>query len=169
MVQMKSRLCNVHRQVVGRCRVHAWKGADLVGVWGMEICGGCINGCRRRRRSGDVPGWEDDKRTEYTHTDHHGGALHPPSNTSFSSKSADNLLLTRKGTNRTKYQDLNFDRYGGGGLRTPGPSAKGDPWIVDDKGDNPPHSPRLGLKNKSSVAIKETHNAVEEVPTSWTQ
>jgi len=142
----------------------AWKSVEDV-----------LRAAEGERRSGEIPGREDDESiggdegTEYTHTDHHGGALHPPSNPGFFSESADNLLLTRMGTNGTKYQDPNFDGYGGGGLRTPGPSAKGDSWVGDDKGDSPPYSPKLGLKNETGVAVKETHNAVEEVPTSRTR
>ncbi|KAF5369698.1 hypothetical protein D9615_010145 [Tricholomella constricta] len=107
-----------------------------------------------------------DDGTEYTHPEN--GGLTPGAQSSFFNESADNLLLTRTGTDGTRYQDPNAE-YGAGGLNTPnqqrGFGDAGDAWDEDDKrgGGAPPYSP---LAKAEGVVVKDAPNAVDHVPTS---
>ncbi|RDB20078.1 Chitin synthase 8 [Hypsizygus marmoreus] len=129
---------------------------------------------KERKKSGD----EDDEsvapddQTDYTHPEHGGLAPQP----GVYNESADNLLLTRTGTNGTHYQDPNAEAsYGVGGLNTPNYAARGfnnsrdgSGWDEDDKkGMTPPYSPALG--KAEGVVVKDVPNAVEEVPSTRTR
>jgi len=100
-----------------------------------------------------------DDNTEYTHQE----GLAPPS-TGYFNESADNLLLTRTGTNGTQWQDPNGEvSYGNGGLNTPNLTGGFGAWDSDRKGETPPYSPNPA-KDGEGMVVKEVTNAVEEVP-----
>ena len=99
-----------------------------------------------------------DEGTEYTH-----GTLEPGQ--PYFGESADNLLLTRNGADGTRYQDPNM--YGAGGLPTP--TLQNQEWSEWDK--KSPVSPgpapySSASKETGGIVVKETQNAVEEVPSS---
>jgi chitin synthase len=101
-----------------------------------------------------------DDNTEYTHQE----GLVPPTGGYFN-ESADNLLLTRTGTNGTQWQDPNGElSYGGGGLNTPNLSKGFGAWDSDQKGETPPYSPNPAKDGE--MIVKEAPTAVEEVPSS---
>lgn len=102
-----------------------------------------------------------DDATDYTHQE---GLAPPPAD--YLNESADNLLLTRTGTNGTQWQDPNGESsYGGGGLSTPNMSRGFAVWGSDQKGETPPYSPNPA-KDGDGMVFKEVSNAVEEVPSS---
>jgi chitin synthase len=102
-----------------------------------------------------------DDNTEYTHQE----GLAPPTAGNYN-ESADNLLLTRTGTNGTQWQDPNGDlSYGGGGLNTPNLSRGFGAWDSDQKGETPPYSPNP-TKDGEGMIVKDAPNTVEEIPSS---
>ncbi|KAF9463705.1 glycosyltransferase family 2 protein [Collybia nuda] len=124
---------------------------------------------QKRNRDDDDESVMPDDTTEYTHQDH---GLAPPSG--IYNESADNLLLTRTGTNGTHYRDANNDHgYGGGGLNTPNVGrgfdggGHGGAWDDMDNKEamTPPYSPNPS-KAGEGVVVKEMPNTVEEIPSS---
>ncbi|KAF8076925.1 glycosyltransferase family 2 protein [Lyophyllum atratum] len=104
-----------------------------------------------------------DDGTEYTHGDN--GGLAPGQQSGYFNESADNLLT---GADGSPFQDRSGE-YGAGGLNTPGAGARGfdgspGGWDEDDKkGGAPPYSP---VGKTEEVVVKDSTNAVEQVPTS---
>ncbi|GLB34323.1 putative TRAFAC class myosin-kinesin ATPase superfamily, myosin family protein [Lyophyllum shimeji] len=115
---------------------------------------------KRREDEDDEGSVMPDDGTEYTHGDN--GGLAPGAQSGFFGESADNLLAGG-------YQEPNAG-YGGGGLNTPN-SARGfggssNGWDEDDKKGAPPYSP---LGKTEGLVVKESPNAVEQLPTSKTR
>ncbi|KAG6917556.1 hypothetical protein DXG01_002025 [Tephrocybe rancida] len=107
-----------------------------------------------------------DDGTEYTHPEN--GGLTPGAQSGYFNESADNLLLTRTGTDGTRYQDPNAE-YGAGGLHTPSYDARGfggsgEGWDDDQKRGAPPYSPTS--KAEGNVIVKDAPTTVEQIPTS---
>jgi chitin synthase len=118
-----------------------------------------------------------DDATEYTQTE---TGLAPQAGAGYFNESADNLLLTRTGTDGAHYLDPNNagTPYGGGGLRSPNSgsvrnfSDPGNPaWSsdYDKKRVSPGSSPVILNKEAGGIIVNPAPNAVEEVPTSRTR
>ncbi|KAI0065969.1 glycosyltransferase family 2 protein [Artomyces pyxidatus] len=108
--------------------------------------------------------YPDDDATDYTHQD----SAFPPQGGEYG-HSADDLLLTRTGTNGTQYRAPSGG-YSQGGLLTPNLAP---PYREDESGwgSDYDRKERLGdmspeMSKEAGLVVKEAPNTVEEVPTS---
>ncbi|KAF8165979.1 chitin synthase [Crassisporium funariophilum] len=171
---------------VGQCaRANGWvEGVDYVlgqkriwlgyGAWKSveDTVRAAEKGRKSSREEEEEEDEGDDGNTDFTHAE----GLAPPTGGYFAD-SADNLLLTRTGTDGVRYQDPNA-QYGSGGLHTPTlPREDTGAWGsgYDKKGS--PHSPGSssppggpgGKESGSAMVVKEAPNAVEELPSTKTR
>ncbi|KAF9017839.1 hypothetical protein BDZ89DRAFT_1044908 [Hymenopellis radicata] len=148
----------------------SWRSADAQWKMVEDPLRAHVKHARRMMADDEDGSVAPDDGTEYTHREGQG----------LMGESADDLLLTRTGTNATQYRDPNVGPYAQGGLHTPnmadgarGSDSRGGgddgwndstQWYVKESqhGDAPAYT---ALGKEGLVVVKDAPNVVEEVPT----